>query len=126
LPNSIILKNPTFNYTIDGFLRYEFIVDIACENNPSDAIMVIFETVNNVEGVLKGKRKPAVIIHELATNTINIKVMFWVDTFQSTRREVCNIIRSQVMNDVVAELIAKGFSLPTSVIELKIMTHLFL
>lgn len=119
MPNSIILKNPMFNYTIDGFLRYEFIVGVAYENNPAEAIIVIYETVNNVEGVLKGKRKPVVIIDELAANTINIRVMFWIDTFQSTRREVHNIIRSQVMNDVVAALIAKGFSLPTSVIELK-------
>lgn len=119
LPNSIILKNPMFNYTIDGFLRYEFIVGIAYENNPSAAIMVIFETVNNVESVLKGERKPVVVISELAANTINIRVMFWVDTFQTTRRSVHQSIRSQVMNDVVAALIAKGFSLPTSVIELK-------
>lgn len=119
LPNSMILKNPMFNYTIDGFLRYEFIVGIAYENNPTDAIMVILQTVNNVESVLKGERKPIVIIDELAANTINIKVMFWVDTFQSTSRVVHNNIRSQVMNDVVAALIAKGFSLPTSVIELK-------
>lgn len=45
--------------------------------------------------------------------------MFWVDTFLTTRRTEHNIIRSQVMNDVVAALIAKGFSLPTTVIELK-------
>lgn len=119
LPNSIILKNPMFNYTIDGFLRYEFIVGIAYENNPAAAIMVIFETVNNVESVLKGERKPVVVISELAANTINIRVMFWVDTFQTTRRSVHHSIRSQVMNDVVAALIANGFSLPTSVIELK-------
>ncbi|MDG5798793.1 hypothetical protein QA597_00280 [Marinilabiliaceae bacterium ANBcel2] len=42
-----------FNYIIDGFLRYEFMVVIAYENNPATAIKVIFETVNNVEGVLR-------------------------------------------------------------------------
>jgi small conductance mechanosensitive channel len=36
LPNSIILKNPMFNYTIDGFLRYEFVVGIAYENNSTE------------------------------------------------------------------------------------------
>ncbi|MBU3926812.1 MAG: mechanosensitive ion channel family protein [Bacteroidetes bacterium] len=119
MPNSIILKNPLFNYTIDGFLRYEFVVGIAYENNSTEAIKAILEAVNNVEGVLKGERKPAVIINELAVSTINIIVMFWVDTFQTTRRSVHNSIRSQVMNDVVAALIANGFTLPASVIELK-------
>jgi small conductance mechanosensitive channel len=108
LPNSIILKNPLFNYTIDGFLRYEFMVGIAYENNPTEAIRLILETVNNVEGVLKGDKKPAIMINELATNTINIRVMFWVDTFKTTKRSVHHSIRSKVMNDVVVALIAKG------------------
>ncbi|WP_291855188.1 mechanosensitive ion channel domain-containing protein [Marinilabilia sp.] len=119
LPNSIILKNPMFNYTIDGFLRYEFIVGIAYENNPTEAMRVILDTATHVEGVLKGERKPTVFIDELATSTINIKVMFWVDTFRTTRRTAHHIIRSHVMNNVLAALIAHGFSLPASVIELK-------
>ncbi|MBZ9729293.1 mechanosensitive ion channel family protein [Salegentibacter sp. JZCK2] len=119
LPNSIILKNPLFNYTIDGFLRYEFTVGIAYENNPTDAIKIILETVNNVEGVLKGDKKPSISIRELATNTININVQFWVDTFKTSRRSVHHSIRSQIMNNVIAALIAKGFSLPASIVELK-------
>lgn len=119
LPNAIILKNPLFNYTLDGFLRYEFVVGIAYENNPTDAIKLILETVNNVEGILKEDKKPAITINELATNTININIQFWVDTFKSTKRSIHNNIRSQVMNDVVAALIANGFSLPANIVELK-------
>ncbi len=119
IPNSIILKNPLYNYTLDGFLRYEFIVGIAYENNPTSAIKLILDTVNNVEGVLKGDKMPAITIDELATNTININVRFWIDTFKSTERSVHNNIRSQVMNDVVAALIANGFSLPANILELK-------
>jgi small conductance mechanosensitive channel len=119
LPNSIILKNPLYNYTIDGFLRYEFTVGIAYENNPTEAIKLILNAVNNVEGVLKGDKKPNISIIELATNTLNINVKFWIDTFKSTKRSVHNSIRSQVMNDVVAALIANNFSIPASIIELK-------
>lgn len=119
LPNAIILKNPLFNYTIDGFLRYEFVVGIAYENNPTEAIKLIIETVDNVEGVLKGDKKPAVMINELETNTINIKVMFWIDTFKSTRRSVHHNIRSKVINDVVNKLLINGFSLPASIMEMK-------
>jgi hypothetical protein len=36
--------------------------------------MVILETVNNVDRVLKDERKPVVVIYELAANTINIRV----------------------------------------------------
>lgn len=119
LPNSIILKNPLFNYTIDGYLRYDFMVGIAYENDPTEAIKIILETVNNVEGVLKGDKMPGVTIYELATSTVNIKVQFWVDTFKATRRSVHNNIRSQVMNDVIEALMSKGIGLPSSVIEIK-------
>lgn len=119
LPNSIILKNPLLNYTLDGFLRYEFVVGIAYEDNPTKALEVILETVNQVEGVLKGDRMPGVTINELSTNTINIKIIFWIDTFKSTHRSVHSSIRSKVMNDVVAALMANGFGLPANIVELK-------
>jgi len=119
MPNSIILKNPLFNYTLDGFLRYEFVVGIAYEDNPTEAIKLILETVNNVEGVLKGDKMPAITINELATNTVNINIKFWIDTFKSSKRTVHNNIRSQVMNNVVAVLISNGFSLPANIVELK-------
>lgn len=119
IPNSIILKNPLFNYTLDGFLRYDFIVGIAYENNPTEAIKLILETINKVEGVLKGDKMPAITISEFSTNAININIMFWIDTFKSTKRSVHNNIRSQVMNDVVAALIANGFNLPANIVELK-------
>lgn len=119
LPNSIILKNPLFNYTLDGFLRYEFTLGIAYENNPTEAIKIILETVNKVDGVLQGNKKPAIIISELATNTININVKFWVDTFSTSKRSVHHSIRSQVMNNVIAALVSQGFSLPASILELK-------
>lgn len=119
LPNAIILKNPLYNYTIDGFLRYEFTVGIAYENNPTEAIKLIIETINNVEGVLKDDKKPIIAIEELATNTININVKFWIDTFKSKKRSVHNSIRSQVMNNVIEALVTNGFSLPASIVELK-------
>lgn len=119
LPNSIILKNPLYNYTIDGFLRYDFTIGIAYENNATEAIRIILETVNNVEGVLRGDKKPGITIDELATSTVNIKVQFWVDTFKTKRRSVHNTIRSQVMHDVVQALVSNGFSLPASIVEIK-------
>ncbi len=119
LPNSIILKNPMYNYTMDGFLRYEFIVGIAYGNAPAAAINLILGTVSKVNGVLKGERKPAAVVHELTISTINIRVLFWVDTYQSTHRALHNTIRSQVMDAVVTALIDKGFSLPGAIVELR-------
>lgn len=119
LPNAIILKNPLQNYTIDGFLRYEFVVGIAYENDATKAINLIVDELGKIEGVLQGEKKPSVTIDELATNTINIKVQFWVDTLKTTKSSEHRTIRSQVMNDVIAVLVVSGFSLPASIVELK-------
>lgn len=106
-------------FVVAGFLRYESVVGIAYENNSTEAIKLILETVNNVEGVLKGDKKPAITINELGRNTINIKVMFWANTFYTTKQSVHNSILSKLMNDDVVALIDNGFTLPASVIELK-------
>lgn len=119
LPNSIILKNPLFNYTIDGFLRYEFVVGIAYENSPSKASEVIDKTITQIDSVLKGDKAPTVTIDEFGTSTINLKVRFWIDTFMSTKRSVHRSLRSEVMDKVIAALISEGFSLPATIVELK-------
>ncbi len=119
LPNGLILKNPLQNYTIDGFLRYEFEIGIAYESNPTDAIALIFDTLMEAEGVLQQDRQPTVMINELAPNTIDIKVQFWVDTSKIKKSAAHYSIRSQVMNDVVSALLAEGYSLPAAIVELK-------
>src|SRR5690606_12848659 len=50
IPNGQIIKNPLFNYTIDGFLRYEFIIGLDYESNTKKAINLILETVKKIEG----------------------------------------------------------------------------
>jgi small-conductance mechanosensitive channel len=119
VPNAMILKNPLINYTLDGFLRYEFVVGIAYESDTAKALKLILDTVSGVEGVLTDGKKPGITISELGTNTIQIMVQFWVDTFRTTRRSVHDSIRSQVMHDVLDALVAHGFSLPANVVELK-------
>ncbi|NEV94620.1 mechanosensitive ion channel family protein [Psychroflexus sp. YR1-1] len=119
LPNSIILKNPLFNYTIDGFLRYEFTVGIAYENSPGKASEIIEETLSKLDSVLKGDKKPSIAIDEFATNTVNLKVRFWINTFESTKRSYHINIRSNAMDKVMGALLSAGFSLPASIVELK-------
>ncbi len=119
MPNAIMLKNPLFNYTLDGFLRYEFVIGIAYENNPTEAIKLIMETVKKMPDILNGEKSPVIMIDEFATNTINLKVRFWVDTFKTTRQSVHMSIRSEVMDKVITTMLAHGFSLPASVVELK-------
>jgi small conductance mechanosensitive channel len=119
VPNSQILKSPLINYTIDGFLRNEFMMGIDYSSDLPKAIELIIESVSKTEGVLLGAKKPTVVIDEFATSTINLKVYFWLDTFKSSSKSYHLSIRTQVMKNALLTLTDNGFSLPSSIVEIK-------
>ncbi|KUO67662.1 MAG: hypothetical protein APF83_05525 [Lutibacter sp. BRH_c52] len=120
IPNGQILKNPLINYTIDGFLRYEFIIGLDYNSNIAEGIKIISDSIFEISDVLNTKnKKTAVLIEELTASTINFKILFWIDTFKSTSRTYHNNIRSAVIDKVVQNLMQKGFYLPSTIIEVK-------
>ena len=119
VPNSQIINSPLINYTIDGFLRNEFMIGLDFSSDASKAIQVIIESVSKTEGVLLGDKKPSVVIDEFAASTINLKVFFWLDTFKSSSKSYHLAIRTQVMNNVLLALTENEFNLPSNIVEVK-------
>lgn len=120
IPNGQILKNPLINYTIDGFLRYEFIIGLDYNSNLAEGIKIISDSVSEVDDVLNTKnKKTTVLIDELTASTVNFKILFWIDTFKSTSRTYHNNIKSAVIDKVVENLLKKGFYLPSTIVEIK-------
>lgn len=119
VPNSQIINSPLINYTIDGFLRNEFLLGLDYSSDLSKAIQVIIEAVSKTEGVLLDAKKPAVIIDEFAASTINLRVLFWLDTFKSSSKSYHLGIRTQVMKNVLLALTENEFSLPSNIVEVK-------
>lgn len=120
IPNGQILKNPLINYTIDGFLRYEFIIGLDYNSNLAEGIKIISDSVSEINDVLNTKnKKTTVLIDELTASTVNFKILFWIDTFKSTSKTYHNSIRSAVIDKVVENLFKKGFYLPSTIVEIK-------
>ena len=119
IPNSQILKSPLINYTIDGFLRNEFVIGIDYGSDVNKAIELIIQAASTTEGVLNGERIPTVIINELSTSTINLKVYFWLNTFKSSSKSYHSSIRTNVISNVLQKLIKAEISLPSDIIEIK-------
>lgn len=119
IPNSQILKNPLINYTIDGFLRYDFMLGLDYSSDVKKAITIILETLEQVEGVIHDTKKPTVVIDELAASTINLKIFFWIDTFTSSSKTYHLSIKNEVMQKVLIRLTDEGFNLPSNIIEVK-------
>ncbi|MDX5337470.1 MAG: mechanosensitive ion channel family protein [Cyclobacteriaceae bacterium] len=117
IPNAQIIKNPLVNFTIDGYLRYDFIVGLDYGSDYQKAMQVILEAIVQVDGVLKEEKEPKVWVLELGESTLNIQVTFWVDTFDQRVSDLK--VKSDAILKVLTTLEKSGFNLPSKIIELK-------
>ncbi|MCB0685750.1 MAG: mechanosensitive ion channel family protein [Saprospiraceae bacterium] len=117
IPNGNIIKNALKNYTIDGFMRHEFVIGLDYGSDINRAIEIILQELNSIPEILKEEKAPAVVISDLTPSTLNLSVLFWLDTFDKT------IDAGNVKIDAVAKVLdaldKAGFYLPSDVIEIK-------
>ncbi|WP_200974525.1 mechanosensitive ion channel family protein [Echinicola sp. 20G] len=119
IPNSDVLKKPVINYTEDGFFRWDFVVGIAYEDDVDRAKTIIMETVNSHPSIVQdGVHENYVAEDALATSTVNLKVFFWVNTFEFRKEAV--MVKGEIIKRVKQALEANGFSLPSDIIEVKL------
>jgi len=120
IPNSMMIKNPLTNYTKDGLMRHEFVVGIDYGDDMAEASRVITETMKATQNIVQNKKDlaPFVIIDEFGTSTINLKIFFWINTYDFLGS--ITVLKSTVMQTVVNQLLKEGFTLPADIVELKI------
>lgn len=95
VPNANIIKNPLINYTIDGFLRYDFNINLPAKADHQKIMKEIETAVETVEGVLKRRRKTEVYVSAIAPGRTDVTVSFWIDTFKT--KFTSDHIRSEVI-----------------------------
>lgn len=117
VPNGQILKNPLYNYTIDGFLRKQFVIGVDYGSDIKQIRQIILDTVEKVPGVLTKSKGPETILSNFSPSTIDITVQFWIDTFDTVHSSV--EVQSQAMTAVLAALDNAGINMPGDVVELK-------
>lgn len=117
VPNGQILKNPFYNYTIDGFLRKDFVIGVDYGTDIQKVREIIHDVLDNVKGVLSEEKKPTTILSEFATSTINIEVQYWLDTFD---KSISGLeVQTQAMQQVYEALEKAGINMPGDVVEVK-------
>ena len=117
IPNAIIVKNPLYNYTRDGLLRFDFVVGIDQTDDANQARALILEGIETMDGVLK-EPAPAVVVEELAKSTVNLRIYYWVNMFEYKGSAL--ELKTNIINQTKEILMDKGFSLPSDIHELKI------
>jgi small-conductance mechanosensitive channel len=117
IPNAAVVKNPVTNFTIDGFLRKEFIIGIDHGSDINRAIDILEETMNDLDGILKDEKPPMAFVDTLTKNTINIKVMFWINTFDKNISWLK--VQTAAIEKSLTALDKAGYYIPRDIIELK-------
>jgi len=116
VPNGQIIKNPLYNYTIDGYLRGNFTVGVAYESEVETVRAVILNVIKTVPGVLLEEKLPRTHITKLNTNTVDIEVHYWFNTFD--KRFSGLEIKSQAQAKVLDALNNERVGMPATIIEL--------
>jgi small conductance mechanosensitive channel len=119
VPNSVLLKESVTNFTRDGFIRQDFMLGIDYDADVPTVIQTIKDQIRlEAEVLQEAPHEPFVIVDELATSTVNLKVFFWAES-EEYRRGVLEL-RSRVMNRVKTVLIAAdNVSLPSDIVEVQ-------
>ncbi len=117
IPNANILKNPVVNYTMDGFIRHDFVIGLEYGSNVSDAIKIILDTLRKVNGILHTKKPSSVNINDIGANALELTVYYWIDTFDKNINS--SQIKTEAVDRILTSLDKAGFYLPGQVIEMK-------
>ena len=113
----MILKNPLYNYTIDGFLRKEFVIGVDYGTDVDQARSIILDVLKNAKGVIQDDKPPITIVTALSSSTLNIKSLYWIDTFNSSISYF--EVHTNLIKNSLIKLAEAGVSTPGDIMELR-------
>ena len=116
IPNGQLLKNPLYNYTIDGFMRQTATFQVDHYDNLSQAQQIIYEEADKLDDILQQDKAPNVFIESTEPPTVKITVYYWIDTF--TRKVPAGEIKSQLIKHTIQRFIEVGIHTPNATMEI--------
>lgn len=117
IPNAQILKNPLYNYTIDGFLRKSITLGVDYDSDLILVRNVIQKILEQADGVIQDTKKPKSIISAFGTSTVDITIQYWINTFDNEFSST--EIQSNLMKDLLIQLTENKVNMPGTIMELK-------
>lgn len=121
IPNATLIKSTLINYTLDGLIRFDFVVGIAPEMDIHTTRKLVLKYMEENPDILKSP-KPNILVKELGVSTVDLQVMFWSDILKgqgAVDSDLRGSIKSKVMADVKDLLDANGIEMPATVVEHK-------
>jgi len=117
VPNGQIIKNPLYNYTMDGYMRQNFLVGIDYNSDTDQARQIILDELDKIPGILGDVKPPRTHIKNLNTSTIDIECYFWINTFDRNHSGL--ELKSMAQSKSIKALMEAGVGMPSDIVELK-------
>ena len=107
IPNAVIYKGTIKNLTANPKMRGQFTLGIGYDADCQQAQRLALQLIGEHPNVLKDP-EPLVLVDELGSATINLKVYFWIDVESTSVIKMASVL----MRDLVALFTAQGISMP--------------
>ncbi|WP_224405848.1 mechanosensitive ion channel domain-containing protein [Afifella sp. IM 167] len=107
IPNATVYKSVITNFTSSASRRTDFVIGIGYDAQTSEAQSII-SGVLAAHPAVKAEPMPLVLVDELGSATVNLRVYFWFDgkTYSPIK------LRSAVMRQIKEALLMRGISMP--------------
>lgn len=110
IPNQEVFQNSITNNTASPVRRSSILVGIDYDADINHAKAVVQAAVERVEGV-ENSPSPRVLVHELAASTVNLEILFWVNS----RRQSFLQVTSDVAQATKESLQTAAIDMPTDI-----------
>lgn len=107
IPNAVIYKGTIKNLTANPKMRGQFTLGIGYDADCQQAQRLALQLIGEHPNVLK-EPEPLVLVDELGSATVNLKVYFWIDVESTSVIKMASVL----MRDLVALFTAQGISMP--------------
>ncbi len=114
VPNRDVYKSVIRVQTAFVLRRVNFVVGIAYENDPGEAIDVILATLGDLEGVA-AEPPPEALVCDLGASTVDVEVRFWTDP----RQLEALTARARAIMATKSALDGAGIELPADIVVLQ-------
>lgn len=119
IPNQEVFQSSITNNTASPVRRSSVMVGIDYEADVETAKAEIQDAIAHIEGIEKDPA-PLVLVHELAASTVNLEILFWVN---SRRKSFLNAT-SDVRRAIKERLEQTGIEMPTDIYTLNFRNQL--
>ncbi|MCU7553880.1 mechanosensitive ion channel family protein [Alteromonas sp. ASW11-19] len=107
IPNATIYKGVIKNFTANPRMRGHFVIGIGYDSNAKAAQSLALSVMQAHPNVLADP-EPQVLVDNLGSATLNLKVYFWIDVEQTSVLKMASVL----MRDLVGAFEEQGISMP--------------